>query len=193
MTLNATLYTLVEKQRLKLWQPLNAATPHRYLFLTTIINQWIENLDTYAKVGRLSKNLTPREQVDGFFDQYGRGSSLQTLEEVGMKPPFKRLNANGNYRLKVWEIRLTHVRLFGWFVRAGVFVAVVGKLSSEVHGIADTDPGSAGHQARSVARWRTQAGFMSHDIYAGNQLDALLETPVPSPFRPSAAKRKKES
>jgi len=177
---------LQSKQRLKLWRPTNSTSVKRYVFVIPLADLWISTLST-AEPRRSSRErsrsrLSEYAQVAGLFDSFARGDTAGRLLLAGMNPPFDPVDQNGVYALRVWEARLAFVRVFGWWVQPGVWVAVQGDRVDALKARNPHSPGSYEAHARSVARWRKRAGFSISDIWAGTDLDALLVLPTASPL-----------
>ena len=109
------------------------------------------------------------------------GDKLDRLALRGMTPPAKRMTGTVG-RLFVWELRLTDTRVFGWCTEPGVFVGVLCGDATRLHSTEAKGPGSHDACARSVARWRTAAGFTQTDIWNGADLNAFLEPPNVPPI-----------
>lgn len=183
MTFNATLSSLHEGGRLRLWRPHNSGSGTRYIFLTLLVEKWINNLPKDAgKPGKRRNKLPPYDQVAGLFDSFTSGESLSRLSLSGMEPPFLKLKRRKVGGLCVWEARLSDTRVFLWCIEPGVIVAVQGRDTASLKSAPENGPQSYEAYARSVARWRHACGFKNAHIWAGEDLDAFLTPPGVSPI-----------
>ena len=131
---------------------------------------------------RSRSRLSEYAQVAGLFDSYARGDAAARLLLSGMEPPFKRISQSGMSGLHVWEARLAFVRVFGWCVEPGVWVAVQGDWADEIKRRPRHTLRSYEARARSTARWRRVAGFTASDVWTGQDLNAFLVPPAKSPI-----------
>ncbi|WP_156176716.1 hypothetical protein [Kiloniella spongiae] len=113
------------KDRFYEWEVLTDenACPCRKLFLINEFEDWYHRELTTLKKDR--GIISPKYQVIAFFDEFVGNINAKFVSD------FQNLNPQGD---DVYEMRITDVRIFGWFLIPGVFIAVSGVLKREAKG-----------------------------------------------------------
>ncbi len=96
--------------------------PERYIHLTPELAGWIDGTLVYAPKGP-GRDLTPYEQLEYLFTSFVRGDRMYHSTD------FNKLRPQGDH---VWEMKMTDVRVFGYFYRPKFFVGVCGNLAGTI-------------------------------------------------------------
>lgn len=123
LTYMATINYLERKGALVLYKAdLRAGEQkERALYFSPDLPYWIENhLDMQPKDRH--KHLLPSEQVEEIFDQFVRGHHMGRND-------MKKLEPVGQH---VWEFKTEDVRVFGYFYRKQIFIAVCGEMRKKL-------------------------------------------------------------
>ncbi len=115
---------------LQSWTLAGAEEPGRCFYYATEWEAFFNALPTMIVTRPPQRRrLGMREQVARFASVFVANESRGRLELAGMVPPFRRL---GPRRLRLWEMRTSDTRSFGWFAARDVFVAVCGERTARL-------------------------------------------------------------
>lgn len=119
LTFMATPQTLCEKEKLfKLDVPLSPGeNVERVIYLSQRIIDWFKTVPEMS-TSIMGLEEAPDEQLDALLHDYITGAPLSYDKR------FKKLNPRSQ---DVWELKTADLRIFGWFYRRNVFVAVAGE------------------------------------------------------------------
>jgi hypothetical protein len=94
--------------------------------------EWNDSLASEVEIDPI-RGRTPREHLDGLVETFAIGwprAKLIRKQGFGSDPPFRRM---WSPRSVVVEMRTIETRTFGFFSRAGVFVAMRVDLTDRTH------------------------------------------------------------
>lgn len=190
LTFKSTIATLEGDDALQRWRAPTfyetGSEGKRVLFIATDLDDWIAGLDdapdrkpAYHKAERRG-DLSSTTRVENFLDGYVAGKNHAWLDDYGQQPPLKRLHKNGLLNEAIWEVRLTQVRLFGWWAQAGILVLVSGGWTDLVHHAEKGTYPSPEWHADYVKNWRETHGYATdfwrgRDSKLGRALDVTHE------------------
>src|ERR1019366_2526581 len=100
---------------------------------------------------RRQNRLDAWVQADGPLSACVSGAPLGLLAAVGLTPPFKLMRPVRNF---VWTPRTTDTRIFGWFVRPRLFIAVNAATTDMLKQIPNREPGFYQDHLARVTQWR---------------------------------------
>jgi hypothetical protein len=156
------------------WETSDGDLANRCFYAAAGVVDFYCALDPQAR--RRSK-LSAKRQLTSFMDGFVLGDSLDRLEVHAMYPVFVKLSPKTTH---VWEIRLTDLRVFGWFPGpSGTFVAVSADWKHrllregappEARGW--EDPAKYAAHRRGVEGWRTRCR-LDHHVWGGERDDEL--------------------
>lgn len=120
----ATLASLVAAGMLAKHEPdlESHEQPLRLVYLALEVSAWFSHTLKAAPADR-DRALTPSEQVEQLLYEFVIGRPMTYGWHYHPLHPLTRLT---------WELRTTDVRLIGWFPNRGIFLAVCGRLKSEL-------------------------------------------------------------
>ena len=98
--------------------------PDRSLYMAPIFRDWLDG-PLYNAPKVRGRPLTPYEQVDEIFTRFVAGRRLY------LNSDFNKLNPRPEH---VWYMKTPDVRVFGFFHRRRIFIAVCGGLKGDVKG-----------------------------------------------------------
>ena len=121
----ATLNHLKTKGKLLLYEADLAPKEQkqRLLYLSPELVEWFEDFLDLQPRDR-HKQLEPSEQVEEMFDQFVRGHHMGRGDLKKFEP----------LKQGVWAFKPLDVRIFGYFYRPNVFVAVCGQMKKSLKG-----------------------------------------------------------
>ena len=100
---------------------LEAGDTVRSLYLSPELAAWIDDYLVYQPKDR-HKHLEPVEQVFEILDRYVKGRAMERSEMKKMEPIGEH----------VWAFKPQDVRIFGYFYRPKVFIAVCGEMKKNL-------------------------------------------------------------
>ncbi len=121
----ATIYELCEGGKLKRIEVLeDDELPVRYIYGTPEFIDWLDNGLPSINHTPEHDSLKPIEQVFSLFSEYEIGESFPDDRR------FKPLTYSPDYY--VWEMKTSHVRIFGWFPCKSSFICCYGGDANEI-------------------------------------------------------------
>lgn len=99
-------------------------SPRRLIYGSQKIIGWLEN-ELPAMKTRVSSILAPLEQVDALFEEFQFGKPL------GHPRQFRQLRLRSQ-NPNVWELKTPDIRIFGWFPKKDIFVAICAEDATHI-------------------------------------------------------------
>lgn len=90
---------------------------NRWIYALPSFVEWMQKILPHLQTGRLNASETPEEQLDNILYKWIAG------KEIRYEKMFKDLSPSKD---EVWEFKTADLRIFGWMVEKGKFVAVLG-------------------------------------------------------------------
>ena len=113
------------------------------------------------------RRVPMRAQLAGLADAFVGGRGRAWLAFEGMEPPFTRMRP---VRWRVWELRTSDTRSFGWFVAPDIFVAVCGYPTAALK----ADGSLYGSARLAVVDWRRRHGIDEGEIADASDWTGLV-------------------
>jgi hypothetical protein len=88
--------------------------PERLIYAFPHVVNWLDEVLPALKSFYSETDLTPIEQMDILLHDFVSGADFSYYERSHSMTPLDR---------GVWELKTTDLRIFGWFIKRGVFVA----------------------------------------------------------------------
>ena len=132
--------------------------PARKLYFTSEFCQWLDDDLCYIELGKDGK-ADPAEQVFLAFNAFVSGGN--------MTGQFIRLWNHGN---GCWELKLTDLRVFGWFVKKDVFIACFCDLKNNLCGDSPLRPK---YYEKKVRKYRKSLDLDEQKYIIGDVRDVI--------------------
>lgn len=157
---------------LQSWTPAGAQQPGRYVHYTVEWEAFFNALPAMKVIRPPQRSrLAMREQVARFANAFVANAGRARLELAGMERPFRRL---GRRRLRLWEMRTSDTRSFGWFAATDVFVAVCGERTARLK----EDPGLYVAAQQQIIGWCARHGVPNRELVDADDWADLVSEPA---------------
>jgi hypothetical protein len=133
--------------------------PHRVVYGSSEFVRWYSD-DLPQIPSRVGADADPIDQVSGLLHSFVAGDPLDSPRQ------FRMLTPNNDH---VWELKTIDIRIFGWFVRRDMFIAVCGEEKELLE-----DHGLYPYLCDAVTRFRTLHGVEAANIVRGKEYRDVL-------------------